>query len=50
VAAIAGNTVRYRLLGRTAWGRRRIEAWSERYRDEQLYRYFGDAVPDVGSL
>lgn len=50
VHALAGNTVRYRLLGRTQWGRRRIDAWAERYRDEQLYRYFGDAAPDVGAL
>jgi hypothetical protein len=49
-AAVAGNTMRYRVLGRTPWGRRRIDAWSERYRDEQLHRYFGDAAPEVGAL
>lgn len=50
VLAVAGNVVRYRVLGRTAWGRRRIDAWSVRYRDEQLYRYFGADAPAVGTL
>lgn len=50
VHALVGNAVRYRVLGRTERGRRQIDAWSERYRDEQLHRYFGDAAPDVGAL
>ncbi|MEH3034703.1 MAG: oxygenase MpaB family protein [Aeromicrobium erythreum] len=50
VAAIAANTWRHRVLARTPWGRRRLQAWSRRYRDEQLRRYFGDDVPDVGAI
>lgn len=50
VAVLASNTLRYRVLGRSDRGRRRIDAWAERYREEQLYRYFGDAAPDVGAL
>lgn len=50
ILAVVSNTVRYRLLGRSVRGRRRIERWASRYRDEQLYRYFGDDVPDIGDL
>lgn len=48
--AVAGNVWRHRILGRTAWGRRRLDASSQRYRTEQLRRYFGRDAPDVRSL
>src|SRR5699024_2986572 len=47
---IPGNIWRYRVLARTRWGRRRIDRWSRRYRDEQTYRYFGTDRPEVGAL
>ncbi|MCX6407289.1 MAG: oxygenase MpaB family protein [Propionibacteriales bacterium] len=50
VQVVAANTVLYRLVARTARGRRRLDAWAARYRQEQLHRYFGDAPPDVGAL
>lgn len=50
VLAVGGNVVRYRVLGRSGWGRRRIERWSVRYRDEQRRRYFGAEDPEVARL
>lgn len=47
---LPGNLWRYNVLMRTSWGRRRIDRWARSYRDEQVYRYFGDDAPDVGRL
>lgn len=47
---IALNLVRYHLLGRTAWGRRRIEKRAMRARSEIISRYFGDDEPDIAGL
>ncbi|WP_183099353.1 oxygenase MpaB family protein [Nocardioides pelophilus] len=44
------NTVRYRLLGRTAWGRRRLLAWGDRVSQNLLDSYFLDEEQDVGQL
>ena len=50
VGVLAANAVRYRVLGRGEAGRRRVAAWSARYRAEQMYRYFGPERSDVGAL
>ncbi|GAA1730129.1 oxygenase MpaB family protein [Aeromicrobium alkaliterrae] len=47
---LPANLWRYRVLARTSWGRARIDRWARYYRDEQMYRYFGDDAPDVGRL
>jgi len=47
---LPGNLWRYRVLTRSATGRARIDRWARRYRDEQMYRYFGEDAPDVGHL
>ncbi|MDP3970030.1 MAG: oxygenase MpaB family protein [Nocardioides sp.] len=44
------NTWRYRLLGRTPVGRRRLEAWGRRVIDRTARDHFGDAPPTVGPL
>ncbi len=44
------NTLRYRVLGRTAWGRRCLERWGRRVRDGLLASYFLDEAEDVGRL
>lgn len=44
------NLVRYQLLGRTAWGRRLLEAQGLRVRQRVLKSYFVGAEPEVGEL
>jgi len=44
------NTVRYRLLGRTPWGRRRLLAWGDRVSQNLLDSYFLDEEQGVGQL
>jgi hypothetical protein len=44
------NTWRYRLLGRTPAGRRRLDRWGDRVTARVLGQYFGDQQPDVGPL
>ncbi|WP_183093608.1 oxygenase MpaB family protein [Nocardioides stalactiti] len=44
------NTVRYRVLGRTAWGRRRLLAWGDRVSQRLLDSYFLDEPQAVGDL
>jgi hypothetical protein len=44
------NAVRYRILGRTAWGERRLQRWGERVRHRVMYRHFGPDRPEIGTL
>lgn len=44
------NTWRYRVLGRTSWGRRRLDAWGRRVSRQVLESYFLDEPEDVGEL
>lgn len=47
---MAGNALRYRVLGRLPGGEARLERWGDRVREEVLGRYFGDDAPEVGPL
>ena len=44
------NTVRYRLLGRTPWGRRRLLAWGDRVSQDILDSHFLEEDQTVGEL
>lgn len=44
------NLVRYQLLGRTGFGRRRLDAWGARVSRGLLDSYFGDEAEGVGQL
>jgi hypothetical protein len=44
------NTLRYRVLGATPWGRRRLDRWGNRVTARVLRLYFGDERHDVGRL
>lgn len=44
------NTFRYRLLGRTAWGRRRLLDWGDRVSQNLLDSYFLEEQQAVGEL
>jgi hypothetical protein len=44
------NLVRYQLVGRTAWGERRLQAWGDRVPKRVMYRHFGPDQPEIGSL
>jgi len=44
------NVLRYRVLGATGWGRRRLESWGERRAQEILDSYFLDGAEGVGEL
>lgn len=47
---LALNTVRYRVIGRTAAGRRHLDRWGERVSRQVLESYFLDERKDVGAL
>lgn len=47
---VAQNAVRYWVLGRTRWGRRRLDAWGARVRREVMARHFGPVEADIGQL
>ena len=47
---IAQNVVRYRVLGRTGWGRRRLERWGDAVQRDVLRRHFGPEAAEVGRL
>ena len=49
-AVIAQNAVRYRVLGRTAYGRRRLDRWGDEVASDVMRRYFGADEPEVGAL
>ncbi|WP_223162811.1 oxygenase MpaB family protein [Nocardioides antri] len=44
------NTLRYRVVGRTAWGRRRLLTWGDRVSQRLLDSYFVDEEQAVGEL
>lgn len=44
------NVVRYRMAGRTPWGRDRLEHWGTSVRHRVRRRYFGDEHAAVGDL
>lgn len=47
---VALNTVRYRVLGRTPAGRRRLDRWGRRTSERILASYFGREEQDVARL
>jgi hypothetical protein len=44
------NVVRYWVVGRTAWGERRLQAWGDRVPARVMYRHFGADRPEIGEL
>jgi hypothetical protein len=44
------NLVRYQLVGRTAWGERRLQKWGDRVPKRVMYRHFGPDQPEIGTL
>jgi hypothetical protein len=44
------NAVRFRIVGRTAWGERQLQRWGDRVRDRVMFRHFGPDRPEIGSL
>ena len=49
-AVLVQNSVRYRLLGRTARGQGRLERWGDRVIADTMRRYFGPERPAVAPL
>ncbi|MGJ9411460.1 oxygenase MpaB family protein [Aeromicrobium sp. CF4.19] len=47
---MTANVVRYHLVGRTAWGRGRLQKWGDRVQAEVLRRHFGPDEATVGRL
>lgn len=48
VGVLVPNLFRYHVLGRTAWGERRLQARAVKARDTILYRHFGDDRHEIG--
>ncbi len=44
------NTVRFRIVGRTPWGERRLQRWGDRVRSRVMFRHFGPETPEIGRL
>ncbi|EFQ81933.1 hypothetical protein HMPREF0063_12945 [Aeromicrobium marinum DSM 15272] len=44
------NVVRYRIVGRSAWGEQALQAWGARVRARTMSRYFGTSTPEIGRL
>lgn len=44
------NVLRYHVLGRTAWGRRRLAAWGQRRTERILASYFAGEAAGLGPL
>jgi mpaB/rubber oxygenase-like protein len=44
------NTVRFRIIGRTAWGERLLQRWGDRVQQRVMYRHFGPDHPEIGTL
>jgi hypothetical protein len=44
------NGLRYRLLGRTAWGERYLTRWGDKVPKRVMYRHFGPDRPEIGRL
>ena len=47
---VALNTVRFRIIGRTAWGERLLQRWGDRVRRRVMFRHFGPDRPEIGAL
>jgi hypothetical protein len=47
---VALNTLRYRVLGASPWGRARLDRWGRRVSERVLRQYFGADRHDVGRL
>ena len=50
IVVLGNNLLNHHVLGRTAWGERRLQARAVRARDTLMYRYFGPDVPEIGKL
>ena len=50
VVVLARNLLDHQVLGRTAWGNRRLHARAAAARATVMYRHFGDDAPQIGSL
>ncbi|HJR89442.1 MAG TPA: DUF2236 domain-containing protein, partial [Aeromicrobium sp.] len=44
------NTLRYRVIGVTPWGRKALLRWGDRVAARTLFRHFGPDQAQVGSL
>ena len=44
------NLVNHHVLGRTAWGERRLQAKAVRARNTIMYRHFGPDAPEIGKI
>jgi hypothetical protein len=44
------NGLRYRILGRTAWGERYLQRWGDKVPQRVMYRHFGPDRPEIGAL
>ena len=44
------NGLRYRVLGRTAWGERYLQRWGDKVPQRVMYRHFGPDRPEIGAL
>lgn len=44
------NFVRFRIVGRTAWGERYLQRWGDTVRRRVMYRHFGPDRPEIGTL
>ena len=42
--------LRYRILGRTAWGERYLQRWGDKVPQRVMYRHFGPDRPEIGTL
>lgn len=50
VGVFGRNLVNHQILGRTAWGVRRLHTQSAKARDTIMYRHFGPDAPEIGKL
>ncbi len=50
VGVIARNVVNHYILGRTAWGERRLQTQAVKARDTIMFRHFGPDTPEIGKL
>ncbi len=50
VGVFGRNLVNHHVLGRTAWGDRRLHKQSAKNRDTIMYRHFGPDTPEIGNI
>ncbi|WP_332644648.1 oxygenase MpaB family protein [Aeromicrobium sp.] len=50
VGVFGRNLVNHHVLGRTAWGDRRLHKKSAKNRDTIMYRHFGPDTPEIGHI